>query len=94
MLRKTTIYIEEDELDTLKTLSLIQNKSVAELIRVGVQKVCKSISREEMKALDVLTKIRQNTKKKGYSSKAIMNMALKAQREVRSERKKKNIRRY
>ncbi len=94
MLRKTTVYIEEDELDTLKTLSLIQNKSVAELIRVGVQKVCKSISREEMKALDVLTKIRQNTKKKGYSSKAIMNMALKAQREVRSERKKKNIRRY
>ena len=94
MLRKTTVYIEEDELDTLKTLSLIQNKSVAELIRVGIQKVCKSISREEMKALDVLTKIRQNTKKKGYSSKAIMNMALKAQREVRSERKKKNIRRY
>lgn len=94
MLRKTTVYIEEDELDTLKTLSLIQNKSVAELIRVGVQKVCKSISREEMKALDVLTKIRQNTKKKGYSSKAIMNMALKAQREVRSERKKKNTRRY
>ena len=93
MLRKTTIYIEEDELDTLKTLSLIQNKSVAELIRVGVQKVCKSISREEMKALDVLTKIRQNTKKKGYSSKAIMNMALKAQREVRSERKKKKTHR-
>ena len=93
MLRKTTIYIEEDELDTLKTLSLIQNKSVAELIRVGVQKVCKSISREEMKALNVLTKIRQNTKKKGYSSKAIMNMALKAQREVRSERKKKKTHR-
>ena len=94
MLRKTTVYIEENELDTLKTLSLIQNKSVAELIRVGVQQVCKSASREEIKALDVLTKIRQNTKKKGYSSKAIMNMALKAQREVRSERKKKNIRRY
>ncbi len=94
MLRKTTVYIEEDELDTLKTLSLIQNKSVAELIRFGVQKVCKSISREEMKALDVLTKIRQNTKKKGYSSKDIMNMALKAQREVRSERKKKKIHRY
>ena len=94
MLRKTTIYIEEGELDTLKTLSLIQNKSVAELIRFGVQKVCKSISQEEMKALDVLTKIRQNTKRKGYSSKAIMNMAVKAQREVRSERKKKKTGRY
>lgn len=94
MLRKTTIYIEEGELDTLKTLSLIQNKSVTELIRFGVQKVCKSISKEEMKALDVLTKIRQNTKKKGYSSKAIMNMAIKAQREVRSEHKKKKTGRY
>lgn len=94
MLRKTTIYIEEGELDTLKTLSFIQNKSVAKLIRVGVQKVCKSISREEMKVLDMLTKIRQNTKRKGYSSKAIMNMAIKAQREVRSERKKKKTGRY
>ena len=94
MLRKTTIYIEEGELDTLKTLSLIQNKSVAELIRVGMQKVCKSISREEMKVLDMLTKIRQNTKRKGYSSKAIMNMAIKAQREVRGERKKKKTGRY
>lgn len=93
MLRKTTIYIEEDELNILKTLSLIQNKSVAELIRAGVQKVCKSISQEEMKALDVLTKVRRSTKKKGYSSKAIMNMALKAQREVRSAYKKEKARR-
>ena len=94
MLRKTTVYIEEGELDTLKALSLIQNKSVAELIRAGVQQICKSISREEMKVLDDLTKIRQNTKRKGYSSRNIMNVALKAQRKVRSERKKKKSRRY
>ena len=94
MLRKTTIYIEEGELDTLKALSLIQNKSVAELIRSGVQQICKSVSREEMKVLDSLTKIRQNIKRKGYSSRSIMNIALKAQREVRSERKKKKSRRY
>ena len=94
MLRKTTVYIEEGELDTLKVLSLVKNKSVAELIRVGVQQVCGSISREEMKALNVLTKIRKNTKKKGYSSKEIMNMALKAQKEVRSEYKKKKTHRY
>ena len=89
MLKKTTIYIEESELNTLKALSLIQNKSMAELIRFGVKLVCKSTSREEMKVLDVLTKIRKNTKKKGYSSKAIMNIVIKAQREIRNERKKK-----
>ena len=85
MLKKTTVYIEESELNTLKILSFIQNKSVAELIRVGVKQVCKSIPREEMKALGMLTKIRKNAKKKGYSSKAIMNIVLKAQREVRKK---------
>ena len=91
MLKKITVYIEESNLDTLKALSLIRNKSVAELIRIGVKQICKSLPREEIKTFNVLTKLRQNTKKKGYSSKAIMNIALKAQREVRSERKKKRI---
>ena len=94
MLRKTTIYLEEGELDTLKTLSLIQNKPVAELIRFGVQQVCQSASQEEIKILDMLTKIRQNIKKKSYSNKSIMNMSIKAQKEVRSERKKKKPCRY
>ena len=64
---------------------------MAELIRVGVKQVCKSIPREEIKILGMLTKIRKNAKKKGYSSKDIMNMAIKAQREVRSECKKKKF---
>ena len=85
MLKKTTVYIEESELNTLKVLSFIQNKSVTELIRVGVKQVCKSIPREEVKTLGMLTKIRKNTTKKGYSSKDIMNMAIKAQREVRKK---------
>ena len=93
MLKKTTIYIEENELNTLKTLSLIQNKSMTELIRLGVQKVCRSVSREEKKALEMLTKIRQNTKRQGYSGERIMTLAIRAQREVRNERKKKASRR-
>ena len=93
MLKKTTIYIEENELNTLKTLSLIQNKSMTELIRLGVQRVCQSVSREEKKALEMLAKIRQNTKKQGYSDEKIMTLAIKAQREVRNERKKKASRR-
>ena len=93
MLKKTTIYIEESELNTLKTLSLIQNKSMTELIRLGVKKVYQSVSREEKKALEMLTKIRQNIKKQGYSGEKIMTLAVKAQREVRNERKKKTSRR-
>ena len=93
MLKKTTIYIEENELNTLKSLSLIQNKSMTELIRLGVQKVFQSVSREEKKALEMLTKIRQNTREQGYSGKKIMTLAIRAQREVRNERKKKASRR-
>lgn len=92
MLKKTTVYIEAKELDTLKSLSIIQNKSVAELIRFSIKKVCQSASLEEKKALKILSKIRKNTKSKAYSSTQIMNMAVKAQREVRSESTKKKSR--
>ena len=93
MLKKTTIYIEETELNTLKSLSLIQNKPMAELIRIGVQKVCQSISHEEKKILERITKIQRHVKKQSYSGRKIMALAVKAQREVRNERKKKASRR-
>ena len=92
MLRKTTIYIEENELNVLKALSVTQNKSVTELIRLGVKRVCKSASREEMKIMEILDKIRKNSKRSGYSGKEIMRLAVKAQREVRNEHKKKKTR--
>ncbi len=93
MLKKTTIYIEETELNTLKSLSLIQNKPMAELIRIGVQKVCQSVSQEEKKTLERIAKLRRHAKKQGYSGGKIMTLAVKAQREVRNERKKKASRR-
>lgn len=61
MLKKITVYIEESNLDTLKALSLIRNKSVAELIRIGGKQICKSLPKEEIKTFNVLTKLRQNT---------------------------------
>ena len=88
MMRKTTIYIDENELNALKALSIAQNKSVTELIRLGVKKVCKSASREEMKIMEILDKIRKNSKRRGYSGKEVMRLAVKAQREVRNEHKK------
>ncbi len=93
MLKKTTIYIEENELNALKTLSVVRNKSITELVRLGVRQICKSAGQEEIKAIEMLNKIRKNTRKKGYSSKEIMQLAVKAQREARNERKKKKNRR-
>ena len=89
MMRKTTIYIEENELNTLKALSITQNKSVTDLISLGVKQVCQSVSKEEKKIMEMLNKIRENTKKRGYSGKEVMQLAVKAQREVRHELKKR-----
>ena len=93
MLKKTTIYIEKNKLDVLKALSIVQNKPVAELIRMGVNKLCQSASKEEIKVMKMIAKIKQNTKKAGYSSSQMMNLAVKAQREIRSEYRKKSTRR-
>ena len=93
MRKKTTIYIDKSELDALKTLSIVQNTSVTELIRLGVRQVCDSASQEEMKVMKMLSTIKKNRLNKGCSSQGIMNLAVKAQREVRNERKKKNTRR-
>ena len=57
-------------------------------------KIRQSVSHEEKKALEMLNKIRKNTKSKGYSGKKIMTLATRAQREVRNERKKKASRRF
>ena len=92
MLKKTTIYIEEKELKALKILSIARNKSVAELVRAGVNKVCKSLSSEERKIMDLLYDVRKNAKKRGYTTNKIMNLAIKAQKEVRRERKQKSNR--
>ena len=56
-------------------------------------KVCQSVSQEEKKALEMLTKIRKNTKRKGYSGEKIITLAIRAQREVRKGCKKKISRR-
>lgn len=92
MLKKTTIYIEEAELQTLKMLSLIQNKSVTELIRRGIKEVCEAISPDEMKALESLVKIKQDMEKSGRTDQEITNTALNTQRKIRSEQTKRNRR--
>jgi len=88
MLKKTTIYLEEEEIETLKQISFIQNTSMTELIRAGIQKLCSSFSKSEMKALEAIGELRSATSKAGLSSKKIMREVLTAQKDVRRERKK------
>ncbi len=84
MLKRTTVYLEDSEVETLKKISFIQSVSMAELIRRGVQELCKTFSIEQKDALATLAEIKANAK---VTSKAAMNAALKTQKEVRRERK-------
>lgn len=88
MLKKTTVYLEESEISVLKKISFIQNKTMANLIREGVQHVVNSFSEEELKALNALDQISDDLKARGVTDKKTNEKAIKAQREVRRGRKK------
>jgi hypothetical protein len=87
MLKRTTVYLEETEVETLKKISFIQSVSMAELIRRGVQELCKSFSKEQKEALATLAEIKAEAKDAGLTSNRAMQSALKNQKEVRRERK-------
>ena len=84
MLKRTTVYLEDTEVETLKKISFIQSVSMAELIRRGVQELCKSFSKDQKEALATLAEIKADAK---VSAKVAMNAALKTQKKVRRERK-------
>lgn len=84
MLKRTTVYLEDTEVETLKRISFIQSVSMAELIRRGVQELCRTFSKEQKDALATLADIKAEAK---ATSQAAMNAALKTQKEVRRERK-------
>ena len=88
MLKRTTVYLEESEVETLRQISFIQNRSMAELIRQGIQELCQSFSPEQKKALSALAEISKQVKARGFSEKQITEIAVTTQREVRRGRKK------
>ncbi len=57
MLKKTTVYLSDDDIYLLKKKAAIQNKTVAEVIRLSIQKACKPASKDEAKAWEALDKI-------------------------------------
>ncbi|OGQ33389.1 MAG: hypothetical protein A3F16_07400 [Deltaproteobacteria bacterium RIFCSPHIGHO2_12_FULL_43_9] len=87
MLKKTTIYLSGADLEILKQLSFLNNTSMTEVIRQGIQNLCESMSSAEWKAMEALDNIRKDIKNSGRSSKEIRLSALKAQKEVRGGKK-------
>lgn len=62
MLKKTTIYLEETELQKLKALSFVMGTSMTDLIRKGIEGLYNSMPKDKKDALKSLA-----TTKSGFS---------------------------
>ncbi|MBI2026561.1 MAG: hypothetical protein HYS98_01935 [Deltaproteobacteria bacterium] len=85
-MKKTTVYLQEDELKALKKKAFLMNRPIAELIRLGVKMVCQPSSEEEAKMLQSLENIR--SKFLDLSQSDIEDLAQEAKKSVRSGKKK------
>ena len=56
-LKKTSVYLSDNEISLLKKKAALQNKTVAEVIRLSIQQSCKPTSKAEEKAWRALDKI-------------------------------------
>lgn len=54
MLKKTTIYLEEAEVQKLKALSFVMGTSMTDLIRKGIQSLYESMPKDQKEALNSL----------------------------------------
>lgn len=81
-MKKTTIYLREEELKELRKKAFLMNKSVAELIRLGIKIICSPSSKKEGKILMALEKIRD--KFRDLSEGEIEDLAESAKESVRS----------
>ncbi|MES2614699.1 MAG: hypothetical protein V4591_04715 [Bdellovibrionota bacterium] len=57
MLKKTTVYLSDNEINLLKKKATIQHKTVAEVIRLSIRQACQPQTKEETKLWDDLDKI-------------------------------------
>ena len=87
-MKKTTIYLEDYELEILKQKAFLLKTSVAELIRKGVGLILKPSSKEEDLALNALSNIRK--KSKNLNVDTLMQDIVTTQREIRNEKKNQN----
>ncbi|MBI4043129.1 MAG: hypothetical protein HY391_06620 [Deltaproteobacteria bacterium] len=57
-MKKTTVYLNDEEFKLLKKKAFLSNQSIAELIRKGVRLICTPSSPKEMEILAALENIR------------------------------------
>ncbi|HLD73286.1 MAG TPA: hypothetical protein VJB34_00080 [Bdellovibrionota bacterium] len=84
-MKKTTIYLKEDELNQLKKKAFLTNKSIAEIIRRGIHLVTRPSSQEEEKAFKALETIRNRFN--DLSEAQVENLVDSAKKVIRREKK-------
>lgn len=84
-MKKTTIYLEDYELEVLKNKAFLLKTSVADLIRKGIKQIMQHTSKEEDTALTAIANIRKKA-----SGLKLDDEIIALQREVRNEKKNKS----
>ena len=85
MLRKTTVYLSDDDLGLLRKMASIKNITIAEAIRLSIKDSCKPKSPAEKQVWGALDKLWAKTS--GISTRKIESAVDTAVKEVRSARK-------
>lgn len=85
MLRKTTVYLSDDDLRILRKMANIKNITVAEAIRFSIKDACKPSSPAEKQVWEALDKLW--AKMTGLNPQRIENVVDAAVKEVRGGRK-------
>lgn len=57
MLKKTTVYLSDEDMLLLRKVANVRNVTVAEAIRLSIKDACKPRNAEEQKVWDMLDKI-------------------------------------
>ena len=90
MLKRTSVFLDEAELEELRHISFIQNTSMAEVLRRFVSDGCRNFSVEQKDIMEALSKIQDDAKKRGITPKIALDKSVELQQKVRRERKAKN----
>lgn len=84
-MKKTTIYLKEDEFSLLRKKAFLTNQSLSELIRKGIRLICKPSSKKEEKMLKTLGDIRNMFER--FSENDVSDLVQTAKKSVRSGNK-------
>jgi len=85
MLKKTTVYLSEEDISLLRKKAAVQHVTVAEAIRISIKEACRPKTNEEKQIWDSLDSIWAKTS--SISATKIESAVNKAVKEVRSGKK-------